>query len=155
MARVDHPLAGRRDLTLADVLAYRLICAVLPRQFAEHFGDCPAAGQADPEEGVFYPAVTLDTLSFGPMIAAASDAIMLTTVGIAAVGLERGELAILGLHLPWQQTAYGFLTRRNRTPSPATLAYMACVRAVEAEAMAEERRLLAHHLGPGFVSASR
>ncbi|EXI69031.1 MAG: Galactose-binding protein regulator [Candidatus Accumulibacter adjunctus] len=155
VARADHPLAGRRDLALADVLVYRLICAVLPNQLAEHFGDCPAAGQADPEKGVFYPAVTLDTVSFGPMIAAVSDAIMLTTVGIAAQGLERGELAILDLHLPWQRTAYGFLTRSGRTPSPATLAYMACVRAVEAEAMAEERRLLAHHLGPGFPAAGR
>ncbi len=47
------------------------------------------------------------------------------------------------------------MTRRGRTPSPATLEYMACVRAVEAEAMAEERRLLDRYLGRGFMAAGR
>ena len=155
VARADHPLAGRQGLALADVLAYRLICAPLPRQLVEFFGAFPAAGHADPEDGLFYPAVSLDAISFGPAIAAASDALMLTPVGIVAQWLERGELAILDLHLPWQRTAYGFVTRRGRTPSPATLEYMTCVRAVEAEAMAEEHRLIERYLGPGFAAAGR
>jgi DNA-binding transcriptional LysR family regulator len=155
VARADHPLAGRRGLALGDVLAYRLICAPLPRQLVEFFGDFPAAGHADLNDGLFYPAVSLDAITFGPEIAAASDAVMLTSIGIVAQGLERGELAILDLHLPWQRTVYGFVTRRGRTPSPAALEYMACVRAVEAEAMAEERRLLDRYLGPGFMAAGR
>lgn len=153
VARADHPLAGRRGLALSDILAYRLICTPLPRQLVEFFGDFPAAGHADLDDGLFYPAVSLDALSFGPEIAATSDAVMLTPIGIVAQGLERGELAILDLHLPWQRTAYGFVTRRGRTPSPATLAYMACVRAVEAETMAEERHLLVRYLGSGFAAA--
>lgn len=80
---------------------------------------------------------------------------MLTPIGIVAQGLERGELAILNLHLPWQHTAYGFVIRRGRTPSAVALEYMACVRAVEAEAMEDERRLIARHLGPDFVPAGR
>jgi hypothetical protein len=80
---------------------------------------------------------------------------MLTPIGIVAQGLERGELAVLDLHLPWQRTSYGFVTRRGRTPAPATLEYMACVRTVEAEAMAEERRLLERYLGPGFAEGGR
>ena len=155
VARADHPLAGRRGLALADILAYRLICSPLPRQLVEFFGDFPAAGHADLDKGLFFPAVSLDAISFGPQIAAVSDAVMLTPIGIVAQGLERGDLAILDLHLPWQRTAYGFVTRRGRTPSPATLEYMACVRAVEAEAMAEERRLLDLYLGPGFMAAGR
>lgn len=142
IVRADHPLTRRRTLSLADVLEYRVACAVLPRQFADILGDCPTAGQLDLDHGMFYPAVTLDSMSFGPAIAASSDVVMLTTIGIAAKGLEKGELTVLNLHLPWQQTGYGFLLRRGRTPSPAALAYMACVRAVEAEAMAEERQLL-------------
>lgn len=142
IARADHPLARRRNLSLADILDYRVACAVLPRQFADILGDCPTAGQLDLDHGMFYPAVTLDSMSFGPAIAAASDVVMLTTIGIAAQGLASGELTVLNLHLPWQQTGYGFLLRRGRTPSPAALAYMDCVRAVEAEAMAEERQLL-------------
>ena len=155
VARADHTLAGRQCLVLADILAYRLICSPLPRQLVEFFGDFPGAGHADLDKGLFFPAVSLDAISFGPQIAAVSDAVMLTPIGIVAQGLERGELAILDLHLPWQRTAYGFVTRRGRTPSPATLEYMTCVRAVEAEAMAEERRLLERYLGPGFMAASR
>jgi DNA-binding transcriptional LysR family regulator len=155
VARAEHPLAGRQGLALADVLAYRLICAPLPRQLVEFFSEFPAAGHADLDDGLFYPAVSLDAIAFGPGIAAASDAIMLTPVGIVEPWLERGELAILDLHLPWQRTAYGFVTRRGRTPSPATLEYMACVRSVEAEAMAEEHRLLERHVGRGFAAALR
>jgi DNA-binding transcriptional LysR family regulator len=151
--RTDHPLAGRQGLALADVLAYQLICSPLPRQLVNFFGDFPAAGQADLEKGLFYPAVSLDVISFGPQIAAVSDAVMLSPIGIVAQWLERGELAILDLHLPWQRTAYGFVTRRGRTPAPATLEYMACVRAIEAEALAEEHRLQERYLGPGFAAA--
>ena len=155
VARADHPLAGRKGLALADVLAYRMICSPLPRQLVDFVGDFPAAGHADPEAGSFYPSVSLDALALGPGIAAASDAVMLTPIGIVAQGLERGELVVLDLYLPWQRTAYGFVTRRGRTPSPATLEYMTCVRAVEADAMEEERHLIARHVGPGFVPAGR
>lgn len=154
IARADHPLAGRSNLALADILAYRLICTPLPRQLAKFFEGFPSAGYVDSENGSFYPAVSLDAINFGPDIAATSDAIMLTPIGIAAQGIERGELAILDLHLPWQRTAYGFVTRRGRTPSPATLEYMAFVRSVEAEAMAEEDRLIAAYLSPAFATVN-
>lgn len=146
VVRANHPLAGRRGLSLADVLAYRLICTPLPRQLAEFFRDFPAAGYVDPDKGVFQPAISLDAISIGPALAAASDAVMLTPIGIVADRLAKGELTILDLHLPWQRTAYGFVTLRGRTPSPATLEYMACVRAVENEAMAQERDLMARYL---------
>ena len=155
VARADHPLTRRRTLSLANVLEYRVACAVLPRQFADILGDCPTAGQLDLDHGMFYPAVTLDSMSFGPAIASSSDVVLLTTIGIAAQGLTSGELTVLNLHLPWQRTGYGFLLKHGRTPSPAALAYMNCVRVVEAEAMAEERQLLERFVRGQFGRAGQ
>jgi DNA-binding transcriptional LysR family regulator len=146
VARADHPLSGQCNLTLAEVLAYRMICCPLPRQLAELFENVQSAGHIDMESGQLYPAVCLDDLKLGPEIAAASDAVLLSPIGIVARGLESQELVILDLHLPWQRTAYGFVTRRGRTPSAATLEFMACVRALEAAAMDEERRLIARYV---------
>ncbi len=140
--RGGHPLSGRPGLTLDDVLSYPLVCSQLPNQIATLFGDCPAAGRLDPDSGEFYPAVTLESLALGPGIVARSDAILLTSAGIAADGLVRGELAVLDLHLPWQRTNYGFLFKRGRTLSAATREFMECVRASESESMAHESCLL-------------
>lgn len=150
VARADHPLAGRQGLELADVLAHPMICTVLPRQLAKIVGDFPSAGHVDPDSGLFYPAVSLEALALAPGIVATTSAILLTPISIVAQGLDFGELAILDLHLPWQKTAYGFVTRRGRTPSAVSLAFMNCIRAVEAQAMQEERRLIERYLGPGF-----
>jgi len=142
ISRAGHPLAGRKKLSVAEVLHYPMISCAMPRQFADLFGEYPTAGRLDHDSGQFYPAITIDTLKFGPGIAAASDAIMLTPPILAADELRRGDLVILDLHLPWQRTNYGFIYKRDRSLSSVTKEYMACVRAVEADATEVGRRLL-------------
>jgi DNA-binding transcriptional LysR family regulator len=151
VARAGHPLAGRSGIALAEVLAHPVICAELPRQLAGIFGAFPQAGHIDEETGLFYPAVSLEALVLGGGIAAASDAIMLTPISIVAQQLERGELSILDLHLPWQKTAYGFVSKHGRTPSTAALEFMNCVRDVEEEIVAQEHRLIDRYLGAGVA----
>lgn len=141
-SRAGHPLAGKHKLQLEDVLRYPMISCAMPRRFANLLGESPNAGRLDSDSGQFFPAITLDSLILGPEVALASDAIMLTPPSIAANELTRGELVILDLHLPWQRTNYGFITKRDRSLSAVTKEYMACVRAVEAEALDVEKSLL-------------
>lgn len=143
VSRAAHPLARRADLTLQEVLAYPLACTILPHTLAKHFGNAPMAGRLDPDSERFIPAVALDALMLAPSIVATSDTIFLTPPSLVADGLERGELMILDLHMPWQRTCYGFIFKHGRTLSKATQEYMACVRTVESELMEYESHLLA------------
>lgn len=140
--RAGHPLAGKQKLLLEDVLRYPLISCAMSHHFAGLFGEFSNAGRVDKDSGQFLPAVTIDSLTLGPGIAAATDAIMLTPPSVAANELGCGKLVILDLHLPWQHTNYGFISKRGRSLSSVTKQYMSCVRAVEAEALDIERRLL-------------
>ncbi len=145
MCRPGHPLAGRRDLNLQDALRYPLICSVLPRQLAGYFGDSPSAGRLSAETGHFHPAITLDCMQFGPTLALASDGLFLASPLMAVEELRRGELDFLDLRLDWQHTHYGFICKRGRTLSPATLAYMDLVRGIEVEALLREQAILNAH----------
>ncbi len=145
IGRANHPLARKKGLSLPEVLAYPLISAAMPLQFAERFGEYPAAGHVDHDGGQYCPAITLDALTLGPGIAAASNAIMIAPPGIAANELQRGELVILDLHLPWVRTNYGFIYKRGRSLSAVAQKYMTCVHAIEAESQELEKRLLAEY----------
>ena len=142
IGRAGHPLAEKKKLALEEVLHYPMISCAMPRQFADLFGKSPNAGRLDNDSCQFRPAITIDSLTLGPGIAAISNGIMLTPPILAADLLKRGELVILDLHLPWQHTNYGFIYKRERSLSSVTKEYMACVRALEAEAMDVGRRLL-------------
>ncbi|KXB29589.1 hypothetical protein AT959_16745 [Dechloromonas denitrificans] len=141
-SRAGHPLAGKQNLLLEDVLRYPMISCAMPHRFAELLGAFPKAGHLGSDSGQFFPAITIDSLMLGPGIALASDAIMLTPPSIAANELRCGELVILDLHLPWQRTNYGFISKRDRSLSSVTKEYMACVRAVETETLNVEKNLL-------------
>ncbi|HSM27704.1 MAG TPA: LysR substrate-binding domain-containing protein, partial [Thioalkalivibrio sp.] len=68
------------------------------------------------------------------------------TVGLATASQVRadedaGLLTRLPLELPWMHSQYGFIRLRNRTPSPAALAFMSKLREVEARLAAESGTL--------------
>ena len=142
ICRAAHPLAGKKNLSLEEVMRYPLISCAMPRQFADLFGSYPKAGHLDHDSGQFCPAITIDSLTLGPGIAEVSDGIMITPPSLATDELRSGKLVILDLHLQWQRTNYGFIYKRDRSLSSVTKEYMACVRAVEAEAMDVGRRLM-------------
>jgi hypothetical protein len=61
----------------------------------------------------------------------------MATANQAAADERAGLLCRLPLTVPWLHTSYGFVRLKDRTPSPAALAFMAKVREVEA-ALAED-----------------
>jgi DNA-binding transcriptional LysR family regulator len=137
-ARPDHPLAKRAGLRLADVVAFPVVGARVRGAAAASLPAEAPAGHVDPDTGDFLPAITVDSLDLARHIAASTAAILPAVHGMVAADLRDHRLVVLDFREPWMQTSYELLQRRDRTPSPAVRAFVAELRAVEAEIGADE-----------------
>jgi len=70
---------------------------------------------------------------------AESDAFGIFPLPVVGALMQHGRLHVLPLQPRWLKTRYGFITLRNRTLSPAAVAFMQEIRAVESELAAKER----------------
>jgi DNA-binding transcriptional LysR family regulator len=143
-ARVGHPLAGRRGLTLADILAYPL-CFVgrapdrIVLQFSAAREIAQQAGGAHPA----FPAAVIESPAAALPVARASDAVVPVTGSVVAPWLRSGEIILLPWHEPWLSTNFGIVHLRARPPSEATAMFIECLRQADREAEAEDAALLA------------
>jgi DNA-binding transcriptional LysR family regulator len=76
-------------------------------------------------------------------IALGCDALLPITPGCIARELESGDLVILDFTAPWMRYQYGFISRKDRTHSPAAIEFMTRMREIEEEAIELETRLFA------------
>jgi DNA-binding transcriptional LysR family regulator len=130
--RPGHPLAGRKRITLEDVLAYPLVAPPLRGKALVTVLKEKALGRIDPESGDFLPAITVNSLDLARLIATESDALFPGTASMIAPDIAAGRLTRLDFWIPAMTTTYGFVYLRNRTLSPAARAFMDALRAVEA-----------------------
>lgn len=145
--RREHPLAGRQELTLEEILSYPLVGSVFPPVLAPILAKGTAAGRIDEASQNFLPAITVHSLSAARDIALGCDAILPITPGCISRELESGEIVILNFMRPWMKHRYGFITLRGRTPSPATLEFMGTIRALEQAAIEYESELFDTYMG--------
>ena len=140
--RPDHPILNKDPRSLEDMAAYPWAGPRLPPRVARHFpsGNFPA-GHFDPISGDFVPAMQINIpLSLGLFLPGTN------VLVIASLALFEPELAagaavpVPGITFP---SAYGFGHLKARPLSPVALAYMAEVRAVEAEFAQREEKLAA------------
>ena len=59
---------------------------------------------------------------------------------LIAADIAAGEIVALPFRRPWLRTNYGFVYLKDRSLSPATQAFMAEIKAVEAELVKAEQR---------------
>jgi DNA-binding transcriptional LysR family regulator len=138
--RPTHPLAGRRDLSLPEILKFGLAASLFvgaPAKMAAEVGG-RGAGSFDESSGLFLPSIFVNSLSLARRIARESDAIYPATASMLAPDLAAGTLVPLDFHVPEMKTDYGVLTLADRSPAPATVAFIELVREVEAEIAAAE-----------------
>jgi DNA-binding transcriptional LysR family regulator len=128
--RPGHPLAGRRDLDLQQILQYPLVGIRLPGRFGQFLPS--AAVVPDLLTGDMLPRITTTSTSTAREIIKRSDGIGLGTREIAAE-LRAGTLVELEVRAAALETRYGIARLRDRSASPAELAFMALLRDVEAE----------------------
>jgi DNA-binding transcriptional LysR family regulator len=84
-------------------------------------------------EGTTAPEIRVDTFALVMPVVLHSDAIGGAAPSQIRGELERGEVVMLPLELPWLKLNYGIIRLANRTPSPAAEAFMHLLREVEAD----------------------
>ena len=141
--RRGHPLAGRRSLSLEDLLDFPIVGTVMPPALADLLSRSHAAGRVNQDTKNFHPAITVDSLFAASNIALGCDALLPITPGCIARELESGDLEILDFTAPWMDHQYGFISRKDRTHSPVAMEFMARMREVEKESIELETRLFA------------
>ena len=132
-ARPDHPLVGRVDVRLEDLLGFPIVGARIRGAAASRLQLEGPAGRFDPDRGDFLPAITVDSLDLARRIAASTVAIVPAVRGMVAADLRDRTLIQLDFQEPWMATTYAVFWRRDRTPSPAVRAFVEELRAVESE----------------------
>ncbi len=140
--RPDHPILKKSPRSIEDMAAYPWAGTRLPPRIVSYFPsrDFPA-GHIDTITGDFVPAIHINIpFSLGSFLPGTN------VLVIASLALLESELAA-GSAVPVPgftfHSAYGFGYLKTRSLSPLALAYMAEIRAVEAEFTQREEKLAA------------
>ena len=143
VARSGHPLAGRRDVTTVEALAYPIVSpGRIPPRVLEPVRSAQRVAQ---QRGIVpraFPAAECASLGALVRIVPGTDAIMAVSLGSIRGELERGEFVLLGTE-PWLHLRYGIVRLRGVPASPEAEQLAALVRESERAAVAAEERLIA------------
>jgi DNA-binding transcriptional LysR family regulator len=129
--RPGHPLAGRKGLTLPQLLAYPIVSVRMPGRLGPALGRHRGAFRADPRTGDVLPHITTTSFASTRAIVKRTDGIGFAADVQLAEDLGRGELAILDFDASAISSRYGLVRLRDRTPSAAAQAFMQLLRDVE------------------------
>ena len=88
-------------------------------------------GVIDEVEKRFHPRILVETFDTARCVVLASGAIGAAIPNQIERELKEGLFAVLPVEAPWLSLNYGFIAKRGRTLSPATLAFMEAVRTIE------------------------
>lgn len=131
--RGGHPLAEKDNPDYADIFAFPCVGVRFPPRVTQLFRHHITTGRIDPATGDFVPPISTSSLRVAREIVLSSDAISIGVRSQLADDLACGRLAVIDFQPPWLVSNYGFVYLRNRSLSPAALAFMAEMRAVEAD----------------------
>jgi DNA-binding transcriptional LysR family regulator len=134
VCRSRHPLAGRPEPGLVDILAFPLVGPKLPPRVGASLARASRHPLVD-EVGDYVPTLHVDGVQAAIDIIVASDCIGALPLPVVVREVAAGALAVLDYRAPWLRTNYGFVWSRGRPLSPPAEAFMAEVRAVEGEVM--------------------
>ncbi len=137
--RAGHPMLQARDLTLETIFQYPFAGTKLAARAIEHLRAPPRAGSIDAATGELIPSVRVNTLRMAMDAVAVSDAVGIAPLSAIRSHAPGAQLVALDFRPPWLHTNYGFICLKDRTLSPAAEAFMAELRAVEAEIEADEQ----------------
>jgi DNA-binding transcriptional LysR family regulator len=142
VARSGHPLAGRGQVEVADVLAWpfvtpsRIPPRVLDPMLAAHRASAPRLKDALP-----FPAIQCNGLAPVKRILATSDAISASILSCIATELQSGQFVLLGT-APWLHLHYGIVSLKGRPWTQAAEKFRDFVLQAERQAAGEEEHLL-------------
>ena len=131
--RPGHPLAGRADVTLREVVACPIAMTYLPRRLVALAESTRSLHGMSLPEGVNVTQFRIDTPYLARRAVMNSDMLGIAVPAQIELELAVGSLKLLPLRLPWLKTSYGVIQLARRTPSPALSEFLRVLREVEGE----------------------
>jgi DNA-binding transcriptional LysR family regulator len=132
--RTSHPLAGRTELTLADLIEFPWVAANAPARMQMELPSTEKPfGVFKPINDSFRPRIVVDTVAAARDVVLASDALSVTLPALIEREMKNRDCVLLPIDLPWLRLNYGFFWKRGRTHSPAAIAFMQIVQTIEIE----------------------
>ena len=131
IVRAGHQLAGRNQVTLADIARFPLAGPRVPGRIAQLLPPACAMGTLSEDGQFFIPVIECATPRSMIDVVCASNAITMIWSEYCADQLKSGDLLELPFHPPWLRTAQGVMYRRNKPLSPAALAFRNVARNAE------------------------
>jgi DNA-binding transcriptional LysR family regulator len=131
--RARHPLLAEDAPTIEAILAYPFVGTTLPTRIGQAFYRFAKTGTIDPDTDDYVPLIRVQSVRLIKDVVLASDAVGAAPFALIRDEMNAGSLASLNVKVPWLRTGYGFVYLKERTLSPAAQAFVAEVKAVEAE----------------------
>lgn len=134
VVRPGHPLVGRTDITLSDIMAFPMMLigrqpAVVQTAMAEARSRARGAGGLHPA----FPALVHESPTVALRALPHSDAITGLTFAVAGPALAAGEVAALRWRAPWVSVHPGIARLRHRALGEAEQAFLDLLRSVDRE----------------------
>ncbi len=144
LVRAEHPLVGRPDVTIPDLLDFPFAQVVMlpPRVLKPLLAARrrPTRGTPSP-----FPAIECATVRLAIGAVTHSDAFTFGTLGQVRPELESGAVVPL-LQPPWLRSSWSIVRLRKHAMSPAMLALIAAFQKAHDAALQEEDALRARHV---------
>ena len=135
--REGHPLARTKNLTVQQIGEYALVAPKLPKRAGEFLADTRAIGKLAENGKYFEPQIECQTLDACLRIVRACDAIGIAPLAKLEQVPEEDGIALVPFQPPWLRTNYGILSLRDRSLTPAAIAF--CERERPASACTRNR----------------
>jgi DNA-binding transcriptional LysR family regulator len=145
IVRAGHPLLGMRKIPVSDLVDYPLVTmGIAPNRIAQmgrHLKGVEAAQHKLIER--WPQAIAVNSITSMKTTVANSDAVTMVSLKMVRHELDRKELAVLPLSLPWLKTHFAVMHLTHRTLSPLAEAVTKSIIAEDKNALKMERALAA------------
>ncbi len=140
--RPGHPVLEHAWVALPRLLEFPWVASRLPKRVAANLPrSIGRAGNIDGLTGDFVPAIEMDVPMQLADLLSGSDALALASLALMEQALVTGEVVLVPTTGIDVRAGYGFIWLKNRSLTPATLAYMQETRAVEEDIVKREEAL--------------
>jgi DNA-binding transcriptional LysR family regulator len=145
LVRSGHPLASRRDLTLADVVAHPIVGTA---RLAPAGSALLLAARRDRDAQRRIPDVACESHEMMRHIASTTDHVLISSLALNARAIDEGRLALLPIVEPRMQVTFAVIRLQGRTLRPIADELIGDVVAADRAGAAAERDVAARLLGP-------
>ena len=150
IVRMGHPLLDKRNVPVSGLLDYPLVTmGIAPNRIAQ-MGRNLKGVEADQHKLIasWPPTISVNSITSMKTMVANSDAVTMVSLKMVRHELDRKELAVLPLSLPWLKTHFAVMHLTHRTLSPLTEAVAKSIIAEDKNVLKMERALAAQWVKP-------